>query len=367
MDSFQKTLFIILVKRGIPRGFPSGVRFGLLCGILLLLASDGLAQEGRKEGFRFLETVSDVRLSALGGHHAALLDIHGGAYRSNPAFLADLLTLPSENSENSSGIAKNGSKDQNVFKMSPDSPLSAGLTSGRLPAGITLAGVHVQKAFTIQHQPVMLLTGVHSLLYGKMDLRSENGEILGEFRSHDLEWSVGGATRLSDRLSAGITLSVLGSQYDQYRSSALAIRAGLYWASANRQTALGLVMRNAGVQLSEYLSVSEDLPLRVSVGITHKPTYFPARLMATLVEDLHDEFRPDWLTGAEFLLGDAVRFRLGYNHRTHADLKSTSRIDLSGVQTGIGVSIKEWTLDLSRSSWGRLGGIFQIGISKTSK
>ncbi len=305
-------------------------------GVLLLLIEQGSAQNSRKEAFRFLETVSDARLSALGGHHVALLDVYSGSYRSNPAFLASY------------------------------SPGSAGLSSGRLPAGITLAGVHYQKAFSIQGQGVNLLTGVHSLLYGKMDLRSETGETLGEFRSHDLEWSIAGATRLTDRLSVGTTVSLLGSQYDQYRSSALSIRAGLYWLSETEQTALGAVIRNAGFQMSEYLSVKEQLPLRISVGITHKPAYFPARLMVTVVDDGYGDFRPDWLSGIEFLLGDPVRFRLGYNYRTHSDLKSDSRIDLSGVQTGLGIQVKEWTIDLSRSSWGRLGGIFQIGISRTS-
>lgn len=341
----------------------TGISSLILCGVFLCWSGQSLAQDGRKVGFRFLESVSDARLSALGGHHAALLDVHSGAYRSNPAFLADFLLSEAENPK----IAGNPASKNPSFTIRPESPWAAGLTSGRLPAGITLAGVHYQKAFSIQQQPVMFLTGIHSLLYGKMDLRTETGETLGEFRSHDLEWSVAGATRLTRQISAGATFSLLASQYDQYRSSALSFRAGLYWISAQEQTALGLVIRNAGVQLTEYLSLREDLPVRISVGITHKPAYFPARLMATVVDDLYGDFRPDWLAGVEFLLGDPVRFRLGYNHRTHSDLKSASRIDLAGVQTGIGIAVKEWNIDLSRSSWGRLGGVFQIGVSKTSK
>lgn len=299
------------------------------------------AQDGRKEAFRFVEVPSDARLSALGGHHVAILQIHSGAYRSNPAFITESL---------------NPNETGNKWK--------AGLSTGTLPAGIVLTGAYFQKPFVIQGQPVMLLTGIHGLLYGEMDRRTESGETIGAFRSHDLEWSVAGATRLSDNVSIGLSASLFASQYDEYRSSAFAFKGGLYWKSTQEQTAIGVVIRNAGWQMARYLSEKESLPVRFSIGITHKPTYFPARLMATLIDDLHAEFSPDWLAGIEFLLGDAVRFRLGYNHRTHTDLKSASRIDLSGVQTGLGISVKEWTIDLSRSSWGRLGGVFQIGISR---
>lgn len=323
-----------------------------------------LAQDGRKEAFRFVETPSDARLSALGGHHAAILQIHSGAYRSNPAFIADGLKW--KDSGENPGVRATGESKSTSIKPSSwlKSDWSAGLSTGTLPAGITLAGIHAQKSIEIQGQSVMLLSGIHGLLYGEMDRRAESGEIMGSFRSHDLEWSLAGATRLTERISFGLTASLLASQYDEYRSSALSLKAGLYWKSAQDQTAVGVVLRNAGWQMARYLSVKESLPVRFSVGITHKPTYFPARLMATWVDDLHANFKPDWLIGTEFLLGDPVRFRLGYNHRTHTDLKSASRIDLSGVQAGLGITVKEWTIDLSRSSWGRLGGVFQIGISR---
>jgi hypothetical protein len=282
-----------------------------------------------REVFRFMEMHSGTRLGALGGNHVAMIDPDAGSVWANPALL------------------------------SPGR--SAGLSTSRLPGRVTASGVYLRDPLTL---PVATLAGVRSVMYGEMERLDEDGESLGTFRSFDMEWTAAAAAPLTARWTAGVKVSALLSSYGGYRSSAMAVSAGLHWLSASGTTGAGLVLRNAGTQLSSFRGVDEPLPLRAAIGVTHKPAYFPARLMATVTDDLSGRLRPDWMAGSEFLFSDAFRFRLGYNHALNSSLRSADRLDLSGVHFGIGLRFSGYNLDISRVSWGQLGGVLQLGLER---
>lgn len=302
----------------------------------LVLAASAQAQDGRREAFRFLEMASGGRLAALGGNHAALLSPDAGSVLSNPAFL-----IASESEE-------------------------IGIQTSRLPAGITRAGADWVNPFRPAagregRRPHTYL-GVRSVLYGAMDRLDETGEADGTFRSFDSQWSVGAAVPLGGGWAVGAGGSLVVSSYGEWTSSAYSLSAGTSWTAPGGDLSGGLVIRNLGGNLSSWTDVREPLPFRVALGIAHKPAYFPARLHLTAAENADGRLDPDILAGAEFLFSEQFQFRLGFHSGVHNDLKTASRLDMSGVQAGIGLRIRDIRIDLSRTSWGRLGGILHIGV-----
>lgn len=294
------------------------------------------AQESRRESFRFLDMAASGRLAALGGNHAAMLTPDPGSALSNPAFLAT-----------TDGVG-------------------VGIQTGRLPAGITQAGAEwinpVGRRPGAEDRELRTLVAVRSVLYGEMDRLDAQGATEGTFRSFDSQWTAAAAMPLGGGWAAGASASVILSSYGGWNSSAYALTGGVSWTDADGTLTAGLAVRNLGGQFSAWDDVREALPLRIALGLAHKPQYFPARLHITAVENGWGRIDPDLLGGAEFLFSDSFHVRLGFHSGLHNELKTASRLDLAGVQGGIGLRIRDLRIDLSRTSWGRLGGILQVGV-----
>lgn len=237
-------------------------------------------------------------------------------------------------------------------------------------------------------------TGVQLVNYGEFQETDELGNRLGTFSASDWAWVIGGA-REWGRLRYGAQVKVIASQLAPgFSSLGIATDLGASFHAKNKLLTAGLVVRNIGVQLTPYADtdIRESLPTQVIIGVSNRLKYMPFRFSLTAIhlerpklvlEDPDQPIEVDLngneidtspsgldrvfrhlVFGGEFLLGKALRLRMGYNHMRRQELRSINRGGMTGFSLGTGIRLKRLYIDYGFGSYG-LNGLFhthQFGI-----
>lgn len=297
--------------------------------------------------FRFLDVTPNANASALGGNHTGLFEGDYSSFHINPAYLYGSV---------------NGQVSATFVNLLADSKM--GFTNG---------------TFQINENNQIGL-GIRFLGYGDFKTLDKDGNELGDFNAIDISFSGAYATKIATNWSGGVALDLIHSSYEQYKSSALAVSGGIYYKNIEEHFSFGAAVRNLGTQLSTYAGIREPLPLDVSLGISKKPENFPAELSFTL-RRLNDwdmrivgETKPPGffdnafrhvIFGGKFDFGDDFHVRLGYNRYLHEQNKTKENFDFAGVGIGVGFTVKELIIDISRNSYSETGGVVQLSIKTT--
>lgn len=316
-----------------------------ITGLIWVLSSFAAhAQSNNSTIFRFLEVTPSAKASALGGNHTGLYNADYSLFQLNPAYL-------------------HGSETR-MF--------SASFINYLLDAKMGM--VHSALAINDAHT---LGFGLRFQGYGDFNSLDEDGNETGSFNAIDIAFGTAYSTIIAPTVYGGISLELIHSSYEAYNSSGLAITGGLLYINSDKDLSIGLAVRNLGTQLSTFNGTREPLPLDVSIGVSKKPEGFPARISITLrrlndwdMRSVGELQKPDFfnnalrhlLIGGEFELSPYFRARLGYNHFLHEQIKTKENFDLSGLALGIGLSVKDFIIDISRYSYSELGGVVQLSI-----
>ncbi|GAB5410745.1 MAG: hypothetical protein BalsKO_31100 [Balneolaceae bacterium] len=317
--------------------------------ILLFTSPSAFAQTNNSAIFRFLEITPSAKATALGGNHVGIFNANSSLLYLNPAYLTPAssklvsATFVNYLSDSRIGFA-NGAYQINGI--------------GTLGIGIRYAG------------------------YGDLNEFDEDGNNLGSFNASDLSLTAALSTMLSEKLSAGAGVDIIHSSYHIYNSSAITASGGIYYLDKETNFSAGLSFRNLGDQLDYYDGIREEIPFDISAGFSKKPENFPFRLNLTLrqlndwdmrvvgeTEDpaFFDNLFRHVIFGGEAAFSENFLFRLGYNRLLHEQTKTNQSFDLAGVSVGVGLKIKGLNIDLSRSSYSKLGGIVQISVRSQLK
>ncbi len=317
---------------------------GLICALVSLSAH---AQSNNSTVFRFLEVTPAAKASALGGNHTGLYDADYSLFQLNPAYLQ-------------------GSETRMISASFVNHLLDARM--GMVHSALTINEFHT------------LGFGLRFQGYGDFNSLDEDGNETGSFDAVDIAFGTAYSTIIAPKIYGGISLDLIHSSYESYNSSGLAVSGGLLYRNPDKELSIGLAVRNLGTQLSTFNGIREPLPLDVSVGITKKPEGFPARISLTLrrlndwdMRSVGEQQKPEFLDnmlrhlliGGEFGLSPNFRVRLGYNHFLHEQTKTKENFDLAGLAFGIGLSVKDFIIDISRHSYSELGGVVQLSIRTT--
>lgn len=302
------------------------------------------AQSNTSSVFRFLNISPTAQVAGLGGGHVGLYSGDFSLMHLNPAYL---------------NPASSGSISASYVNLLSDANM--GFSSGSLDFGnLGIFGV-----------------GIRYVGYGDFDRLDENGNDLGAFSANDLSLTLAYGISVTENLRAGAGVDFIHASYASYKSTAAAASGGLFYQDSTRHFSAGISVRNLGAQLTAFDDQREPLPLDVSIGITKKPEAFPFSLSLTLKKlndwDLRvfgETEKPAVLNnlfrhvifGGEALIADNLHIRLGYDHYLHEQTKTGRTIDLAGVAFGIGFEVKEVKIDLSRSSYSKLGGITRLSV-----
>ncbi|MBI5464734.1 MAG: type IX secretion system protein PorQ, partial [Ignavibacteriales bacterium] len=212
--------------------------------------------------------------------------------------------------------------------------------------------------------------GIVYVNYGTFTQTDELSNIYGSFTSSDLEVVGGVGVPLDEQTMVGGSIKYIRSAIAEYRSTAFAFDAGILYAIPSENITIGASIQNIGRQLGAFDGTRESLPLDIRIGITKRPQHLPVLLNLNFHKlnessaTLSDRFSA-FTFGAEFLLSETVRLRVGYNNEQRRELKMGSSAAMAGFSIGGGILVRDYLVDYAFNSFGRIGGIhrFSLGIN----
>jgi hypothetical protein len=191
----------------------------------------------------------------------------------------------------------------------------------------------------------------------------------GDFKSGETALTVGKSHQVS-HFRLGANLKVIFSNIAGYRASAVAVDLGGVFVHPREQLTIGMVIRNAGVVLSEYSETSStEMPFDVQVGATYKPEHMPLRFSLTAYNLVRrnityydpggtadepgglDKVLRHFNLGTEILLHRNVNILVGYNYLAHQELKLEEGGGGAGVSFGFSARVRSFEFIISRQGY----------------
>jgi hypothetical protein len=209
--------------------------------------------------------------------------------------------------------------------------------------------------------------GILYMDYGSFNETDESMNTLGTFGARDLAFVVGIGRSLDEVTSIGINLKLIYSSIGEFKATGIAVDAGLLYQIPSQNITIGASVLTLGSQMQTYNGVKESLPLDVKIGITKRPEHLPVLLNFNFhhLTDSHEkalDHLSSFSFGAEFLMSESVRLRIGYNNQQRKDLKLGTSPGLAGMSLGGGILIGEYVIDYAFNSYGKIGGLHRVSV-----
>ncbi len=328
-----KTAGAVLEIRGDIRYFGDMRSTALLVCLISSLLAPVFAQEGT---YDFLRLDTGARAAALNGSFVSMTD------------------------------------DANVLFYNP-AALST-LSVSRASVGFLKHLLDVNAGHVVYGRPIegfgTIGAGVVYVDYGSTTETDASGNILGSFGAHDLAFVAGGAIPLNAQASVGVSFKFISSTLAEYYSSALGADLGVLYVIPDQNISLGAAVANLGTQLSSFAGATESLPVDIRIGITKRPEHLPVLLNLNFHKlnqsggSFADRFSA-FTFGAEFLMSESVRLRVGYDNEKRRELKLENTAGLAGFAFGGGILWKDYQIDYAFNSYGKIGSLhrFSLGLA----
>lgn len=310
--------------------------------LLTLVVVPAAAQPGaRLSSFPLLRFDASARVAAMGGAYTAVADGDVNALFYNPA-------IP-------------GPATDQVVSLSYLNHLSD-INAGTLAYSRTLSDVGTT-----------LSGGLRFVRWGTFEGRNERGERTGPFTASEGALTVGASRSLGARARYGANVQLFYGQRERFQAVALATDLGVLYRVPSYGFTMGASLRHLGVTLDGFGDEDVALPLDLQVGLTKQLAHLPVLLSLTAYDlteldqglpggETVDHVLAHLTFGGEVRLGEALRLRLGYNHRRSRELALNDRFDLAGFGGGFGVVFEGLTVDYAYNSWSDLGGLHQLTV-----
>lgn len=300
---------------------------------LLFSATTSFGQSGRRS-FDFLQTPVSARMAALGGVNVSLADRDVNFFFANPALNGDTLegTASASYQFNVGDIGHAGIAYAHEFKQ-------AGMMT-----------------FGIQHMNLGTIQGYDA-----------GGIQTGEFDASETALHVSRSHQVGN-FRLGATLKGIFSNISGYRASAAALDLGGLFIHPRQQLTAGLVIRNAGLVLSDYSTPGNTrLPFDVQLGSSFKPQHMPLRFSVSAFH-LTDKTLPGkdfdntgtsglekvlshMSFGSEILFHKNINMLVGYNYLSHRTLKLKEGGGSAGLALGFSATVKMIDFVASRTAF----------------
>jgi hypothetical protein len=328
--------------------------------ICFAVSAPGGAQTlGGRSAYNFLKLPNTPQLSALGGVNISNITEDAGLSFNNPALLR--------------------------AEMSQQLHASFNV----LYAGIK--NYHSLFAYHVPAWQTSFALGVHFLDYGSMAQTDAAGNILGAFRPNDYVVQLSASRQYLDKWHYGMSLKLVSSNYSLYRSTALAMDAGVCYYDSARGLQVSVAMKNMGVQLKKYPGTTgDDLPFDIQAGVTKRLRNAPVQFSLT-AHHLHQfdllyadtsynnanglgqgggkGFTADKLFRhvvfcVQVFITDKLEVTAGYNYLLHKELMIANTPNgLTGFSMGAGALFKKLQLRYARSYYQNNLAYNQFGLN----
>ena len=310
---------------------------------------------GGGSAYNFLKLPSNPLLTALGGVNVSYKTNEVGFALNNPALLT-----PELNSQ---------------LNLSFNSFLSGIKT-------YSLAGAVYQNNLNTS-----LAGDIYFVDYGLLPQTDAAGNVEGNFHPVDYVIQVSAAKKYLERWNYGASLKFINSNYQLYKSSAVALDFGVLYSDSANNFFAAILAKNMGVQLKTYAGEAEDLPFDLQVGITKKLSKAPLGFSLT-AQHLHQfnliyndaGFNADnyfssnnnlfnnifdhFVIATNIYLGNNLEAIVGYNHLRRTELNIGSPANgLNGFSMGVRIKFTKLQVLFARSNYQRNVSYNQLGLN----
>jgi hypothetical protein len=267
--------------------------------------------------------------------------------------------------------------------------------SGQLHASFNLMYAGIKNlalvgGHTVEKWKTNLGFGISYLNYGNIDATDPSGNIVGNFYANDLLIKLIGSRAYGEHWHYGFAISFIQSSYAQYRSTALALDAGVVYYDSTQLMQVSLALKNMGAQLKSFVpGTSEQLPFDIQLGISKRLKKAPIQFSAT-AHHLHqfnllyndsagsvngghqgntsvfNKVFQHFVFAAQGYIEDKIEVTAGYNILRRYELRiQNSTNGFTGLSMGLGYSSKRLQLRYARSWYQNNTAYNQFGINFT--
>jgi hypothetical protein len=223
--------------------------------------------------------------------------------------------------------------------------------------------------------------------YGSIPNTDAAGNISGNFHPVDYVIQFSAARKYLENWNYGASLKFISSNYQWYKSSAVALDFGVLYSDSSKQLYASVLAKNMGVQLKTYAGETEDIPFDLQIGITKRLAKAPFGFSFT-AQHLHqfnivyndDNFNADnnfssnnnlfnklfnhLVIASHIYIGNNLEATIGYNHLRRQDLNIGSPGNgLNGFSMGVRIKFAKLQVLYARSSYQRNVSYNQLGLT----
>jgi hypothetical protein len=229
--------------------------------------------------------------------------------------------------------------------------------------------------------------GLTYLNYGTFTETDISGIITGSFRASEYAFSMVYSREIDTSFSIGINFKPILSYLERYTSFGFAFDIGANWHNHNNLFSAGLVIRNAGYQITTYAGEShQKLPFEIQAGISQRLAYAPFRFSLTLRhlekydltydyptsntpgrgESDNSEFFENMMrhiiAGVELIPHKNFYFCGGYNYQRRKELQVDSKVSTVGLSWGFGINTTLLNIEFGRATYHLAGSSTHLSV-----
>jgi hypothetical protein len=320
--------------------------------IILTVLVPGLltAQTGGSNVYEFLNLTHSAHVSSLGGTNVSMNENINFAYH-NPSLL-------------SSGMDR-----------------SIALNYVNYFAGINYGLAMYSRSY---RRTGNFAAGVTYLNYGTFREADASGVITGNFSATEYAFNLIWSKQLDSSFSFGVNMKPVLSSLEKYTSFGLVFDLGASWRNQSNRFSAGIVIRNAGWQITSYAGEQkENPPFEITAGVTQKLAYAPFRFSLAIrhlekYDITYDYDEPDKedtessefggnllkhiVLGAELIPHKNFYLAAGYNFQRRLELHTESKGSGAGFTWGFGVNTNWMDLEFGRAIYHSAGAATNISL-----
>lgn len=252
------------------------------------------------------------------------------------------------------------------------------------------AGVNYGMTMYSRSFPVIgnFAAGITYLNYGSFKETDESGNITGTFTASEYALSLIYSRTIDSLFTIGVNLKPVLSHLEKYTSFGFALDAGASYHSRNKMFSAGLVIKNAGLQITSYAGEArERLPFEIQAGVSQKLAHAPFRFSLTLrhlekfdltynynnlggpagapaadKSDFAENIFRHMVIGAELIPHKNFSFSAGYNYQRRRELQVESKVSTVGFSWGFGINTSSFSIGFGRATFHLAGASNHVSL-----
>jgi hypothetical protein len=230
--------------------------------------------------------------------------------------------------------------------------------------------------------------GITYLNYGSFKEADESGNITGTFSAAEYALSFIYSRNIDSLFSIGANLKPILSHLEKYTSFGFALDIGASYHSRNNLFSAGLVIKNAGMQITSYAGEKkEKLPFEIQAGLSQKLAHAPLRFSLTLrhlekydltysysnntggttasassASGIGENLLRHAILGAELIPHKNFYLSAGYNYQRRRELQVDSKVSTAGFSWGFGINTSFLSIGFGRATFHLAGSSNHISL-----